>query len=56
MSRFFDLDSPLMHALSALMDWFVVSFFTLLCAELEAIDGLLLEVESVESAPDVSPS
>ena len=32
MSRFFDLDSPLMRALSALMDWFVVSFFTLLCA------------------------
>lgn len=32
MSRFFDLDSPLMRALSALLDWFVVSFFTLLCA------------------------
>ena len=32
MLRLFDLDSPLMRALSALMDWFVVSFFTLLCA------------------------
>ena len=47
----------------ALLDYFAVlpalrgnglgsRFFTLLCAELEAIDGLLLEVESVESAPD----
>ena len=49
----------------ALLDYFAVlpalrgnglgsRFFTLLCAELEAIDGLLLEVESVESAPDES--
>ena len=32
MLRLFDLDSPLMRALSALMDCFLASFFTLLCA------------------------
>lgn len=32
MSRLFDPDAPLMRGLSALMDWFVLSFLAVICA------------------------